>query len=384
MWFKLIIVGVSILLLGYAVLLLMYRKWFLQLVQYVKPGYISAKTSFSIIIPARNEANNIGNCLQSIIPQNYPTHLFEVIVIDDHSTDDTSTIVEKLIATNSNIKLIKLADELNGELLNSYKKKAIENAIGYTTGNWIITTDADCVAKENWLATLDSFIQQNDVVFIAAPVIYTNDGSVLQTFQFIDFMSMQGVTAASVNAGFHNMCNGANLAYKKSVFYEVNGFTGIDKIASGDDMLLMNKIKKQYPDKVDYLFSKEAIVATHPMPTWQSFFNQRIRWASKADQFQAKDPKVFGVLVLVYFLNVALFIMPLIGVFNWKIFAVWVVFIGLKTLIELLFALPVAAFFNQPFVSWFVLLQPIHIAYIVISGWLGKFGSYHWKDRKVK
>lgn len=190
----------------------------LQLTPFAIPNTIVHQTTFSIIIPARNEALHIGNCLQSIVEQNYPDDLVEIIVIDDHSTDTTSEIVEQFRAKHYNIKLIKLVDELNGEILNSYKKKAIENAISYATGNWIITTDADCTAKPNWLKNYDAWIQTYNPVFVAAPVVFTNDKSVLQTFQFIDFMSLQGVTAASVNAGFHNMCNGANLAYKKDVF----------------------------------------------------------------------------------------------------------------------------------------------------------------------
>lgn len=111
-------------------------------------------------------------------------------------------------------------------------------------------------------------------------------------FQYIDFVSLQGITAASVSAGFHAMCNGANLAYRKDVFYRVNGFKGIDNIASGDDMLLMNKIKHEFPNAIGFLFSKDAIVSTSPMPDWKAFFNQRIRWASKADKY--KDKTVLG------------------------------------------------------------------------------------------
>lgn len=384
MWFKIFVAALSVFIIGYTVLLFTYRKWFLQLKKFAKPTFILPKTFFSIVIPARNEAANIGNCLQSIVTQKYNTALFEIIVVDDHSTDDTATIVAQWQQQHSNILLIKLQDEITGEILNSYKKKAIENAISYTKGNWIITTDADCIAAENWLNTLDAFIQQNNVVFVAAPVIYSCDGSVLQTFQLIDFMSMQGVTAASVTTGFHNMCNGANLAYKRDVFYEVDGFKDIDQIASGDDMLLMNKIKKHYPNNVLYLFSKEAIVTTHPMPTWKAFFNQRIRWASKADQFQSKDNKVFAVLVMIYLLNFFLLVMPLLTIFYWQAFFYWIFFIGVKTVSELAFALPVAAFFNVQPKRWFILLQPLHIVYIVVSGWLGKFGNYHWKGRNVK
>ena len=384
MLLKIFLFLLAFLLVGYATIILLYRKWFLQLQPFKTSNNSKASTQFSIIIPARNEALNIKNCLQSIVQQIYPATLFEIIVIDDHSTDETVAIVEQLQQQYKNIQLIKLADALNGKILNAYKKKAIENAIQYASGEWIITTDADCIVKENWLTTFDEFIQKNKTVFIAAPVAFTNNGSLLQSFQYIDFMSMQGITAASVHAGFHNMCNGANLAYKKDIFFEVNGFKGIDNIASGDDMLLMNKIKAKYKNEVSFLFSKDAIVTTHPMPSWKSFFNQRIRWASKAEQFKTKDNNIFLVLVLVYLFNVGLFILPFLSFLNIHCLYYWFLFIFLKTLAELAFALPVAHFFEQRFIWWFPFLQPIHIVYIVVSGWLGKFGSFSWKDRNVK
>lgn len=384
MYFTVFLIFIAILFLAYAIILLLYRKWFLQLNHFNIPPNHSPVTNFSIIIPARNEALHINTCLQSIFKQNYPELLFEIIVIDDHSTDNTSECVERLMLQYKNVKLIKLANELNGEIINSYKKKAIENAINYAKGDWIITTDADCITPTNWLLILDAWIQQNNTVFVAAPVAFTNNGSLLQTFQFIDFMSLQGITAASVSAGFHNMCNGANLAYKKDIFIKVNGFKGIDNIASGDDMMLMNKIKKLYPNSVSYLFSNMAIVYTHPMPSWKDFFNQRIRWASKAEQFKTKDSSIFFVLVLVYLFNVCLFILPFLSIFNIHFLLFWVLFILLKTLAELAFDLPVAKFYGQPFVWWFPFMQPLHIVYIVVSGWLGRFGSYHWKGRNVK
>lgn len=384
MLLKIFLILLAFLLVGYATIILLYRKWFLQLQPFNISKNFIATTHFSIIIPARNEALNIKNCLLSIIQQNYPTTLFEIIVIDDHSTDETSVIVEQLQQQFKNIKLIKLADVLNGKILNAYKKKAIESAIQYASGQWIITTDADCIVKENWLATFNEFIQKNKTVFIAAPIAFTNNRSLLQSFQYIDFMSMQGITAASVHAGFHNMCNGANLAYKKDIFFEVNGFKGIDNIASGDDMLLMNKIKAKYKNEVSFLFSNDAIVTTHPMPSWKSFFNQRIRWASKAEQFKTKDNNIFLVLVLVYLFNVGLFVLPFLSFINFHCLYYWFLFIFFKTLAELAFALPVAKFFGQRFIWWFPFLQPIHIVYIVASGWLGKFGTFSWKDRNVK
>ena len=189
------------------------------------------------------------------------------------------------------------------------------------------------------------------------------------------------------------MCNGANMAYEKNAFYEVGGFTGINNIASGDDMLLMHKIYKRYPERVVFLRSKAAIVQTAPVKTIREFFNQRIRWASKADKYD--DKRIFVVLLLVYLLNAALLFLPILGLLKnhqlsiincqLSIGQFWLVLLILKTMAELFFLFPVSKFFGkQRLLFLFPLMQPFHILYTVIAGWLGKFGTYQWKERKVK
>ena len=229
--------------------------------------------------------------------------------------------------------------------INSYKKKAIETGIAAATGELIVTTDADCIANQEWLQTIAAFKKEKDSVFIAAPVVIDCNSSVVQLFQAMDFMILQGITGASVYKKIHSMCNGANLAYERKVFYEVNGFTGIDNIASGDDMLLMHKIWKQYPDKVHYLKSKEAIVSTQPMKTWKAFFNQRIRWASKAKKYD--DKRIIAVLLLVYLFNLSFLALGIAGFFCYHY---WLYLAGLwvaKTIIEFPFFFSVSHFFNK-------------------------------------
>jgi cellulose synthase/poly-beta-1,6-N-acetylglucosamine synthase-like glycosyltransferase len=178
------------------------------------------------------------------------------------------------------------------------------------------------------------------------------------------------------------MCNGANLAYEKKAFEEVEGFRGIDKIPSGDDMLLMHKIYKKYPDKVFYLKSRPAIVSTHAEPTWQKFVNQRIRWASKASTYD--DKRIFWVLLLVYMVNLLFSVLLVASCWNrWYLLLALLLGIA-KTSVEYPFVRMVAGFFGQQrLMVYFPCLQPFHIVYTVIIGWFGQFGSYRWKDRKV-
>jgi cellulose synthase/poly-beta-1,6-N-acetylglucosamine synthase-like glycosyltransferase len=335
----------------------------------------------SVIIPARNEENNILHCLQSIKNQTYPASSFEVIVVNDHSTDNTSSLVNSF--PMENLRVVELSAYISQTPVNSFKKKAIEAGIASATGELIVTTDADCVATPGWLSCLVNFYRATDAVFIAAPVKMTGKKSLLSIFQSLDFMTLQGITAASVHNRFHNMCNGANLAYLKTAFHEVGGFAGIDHIASGDDMLLMQKISKVFPDRIFFLKSKAAIISTSTEPTFTSFLNQRVRWASKAGSYS--DKKITSVLMLVYLVNLFLLAFLVAGIFK----PVWLLFFFLlvvvKLLLEVSFVRKIAQFFNEAqLLKYFPLFQPLHIIYVVIAGWLGIFGSYRWKERKVK
>ena len=359
---------------AYSTLILFYLAGWNSIPDFI-PSAKLPTTRISVIIPARNEEKNISQLLESLQIQTYPAHLFETIVIDDHSTDNTATIVKKF----AGVILIKL-EAIN---INSYKKKAIETGIAAASGELIITTDADCIVPVHWLKTIASFKEEKNAVFIAAPVVLNNNNSLLPIFQSLDFLVLQGITGAGVYKKFHNMCNGANLAYERKAFYEVGGFEGIDEIASGDDILLMHKISIKYPDNIFYLKSKEVIVTSQPALTWKDFFNQRIRWASKSAHY--KDKKIFSVLLLVYFFNFSL--AGLLVAAFWLHF-LWIGFFCLliaKTSIEFIFIYPVAKFFNkQKLLKIFFFFQPLHIFYTLIAGWLGRFGTVEWKGRKVK
>lgn len=359
---------------SYSILILYYwRSW------KAIPGFTvsnqTPSTRISVIIPARNEEENIGELLKALQQQTYPRNLFEIIVVDDHSTDKTAAIVTKF----PEVKLL----QLNNDAINSYKKKAIEKAITATSFELIVTTDADCIPMPKWLQTIVSFRGATNAGFIVAPVVFNCNSSLLQVFQAMDFMVLQGITGASVDKKIHSMCNGANLAYERKLFYEVDGFDGIDHIASGDDMLLMHKIAKKYPGRIQYLKSADAIVATQPMLTWKQFFNQRVRWASKATFYD--DKRIFWVLLLVYLFNLFFLVLLVAGFWNsyfWLLFLfAWIC----KTAIELPFFYSLSQFFNKQWaVKLFFVFQPLHIFYTIISGLLGQFGKYEWKGRRVR
>lgn len=363
----------------YAALIFYYKNGWTHLPDILINKHYTPTTKVSIIIPARNEELNIKHLLKDILSQYYPTHLMEIIVVDDHSTDNTAQIIQSF----QGVKYIDLSNHTDGKILNAYKKKAIETAIAQSEGDLIITTDADCRMGAYWLLSLVQYFEQYKHQFIAAPVQFANDGSLFQTFQSLDFMTMQGITGAIVNNHSGTMCNGANLAYTKKAFNAVGGFKDIDDIASGDDMLLMYKIEQKFPKRTGFIKCPEAIVTTAPMLNFKSFLQQRIRWASKATKF--KDKRIKLVLGLVYFFNLTFLLLQLFSLHNSKNLITFFGLLILKAGIEYYFLKPVSQFFKkEKELHTFFILQFIHIPYILISGLMGQFGTYSWKERTVK
>ena len=329
----------------------------------------------SIIIAARNEETHIGPCLESLLAQDFPREQMEIIVVDDQSVDQTAAIVKRY--ADRGIRLISLGKE------DAFgKKAAIARGIAAATHGIIITTDADCSYSNKWINTLLSFREKMDAVFVAAPVQFRKEINLLDRFQSLDFMALQGITAAGVSGKYLNMCNGANLLYTKEAFLQVRGFEGIDHIASGDDMLLMEKIDKAFPGGINYCFSEDAIVVTEPANSWTAFIQQRIRWSSKAKNYSNIFTKL--TLLLVYLVNAAVVSLLLAGIFDFQLLKYGLLLTLMKTIVELPFMIRIARFFNKSaLIPWFIPIQPMHAFYTVVAGTFGLFSKYRWKGREV-
>ena len=347
---------------------------------------LPAKTKFSIVIPFRNEAQNLPKLLDSIVKLNYPQHLFEVILVNDASEDDSVSIIEKYLETlhkrhntgNFNLKIIE-----NKSTTNSPKKEAITSAIKISKFNWIVTTDADCVLPKYWLDVFDEFVQINDPNCMVAPVTYHGKTSFFNRFQSLDFLSLQGATIGGFGIKKPFICNGANFAYRKSEFISVNGFTGNDTIASGDDVFLLEKFLKRNPKKVSYLKSTNAIVTTNAAQNIDHLIQQRLRWASKTSHLTQWFAKVVGLIVLLGNLMSLVFIPAVLMHFiSLKIaLALFVI----KFSIDFLLLFKTARFFKQEnlLLSYLFssLIYPVFSVYIAF---LSFFKSYHWKGRTSK
>ncbi|MBF4470652.1 glycosyltransferase family 2 protein [Flavobacterium sp. HJJ] len=331
---------------------------------------LAPKTSFSIIVPFRNEEENLPILLESISKLNYPTDLFEVILVDD-----ASDLRFKINDLRFKISLIE-----NIRKSNSPKKDAITTAMEIVKTNWVITTDADCVVHKNWLLALDNFIQLHHVSMIAGAVTYACQNSFLHHFQQLDLASLQGATIGSfgIDKGF--MCNGANFAYTKSFFQKLNGFEGNNSIASGDDVFLLQKAVIEYPEKVVYLKSKNTIVTTKPVDDWKSLFYQRMRWASKTTSYQSLFGKRLGLIVfLMNFGFVYCFVMTFLGMLPYF-------FIGMYFLvkfgIDTVLINQTNKFLTKHEIRFLLLSSLWYPFFSTVVALYSLFGKYEWKGRR--
>lgn len=340
-------------------------------------------TPFSIIVPFRNEAENLPILLKSIAELKYPIDLFEVILINDSSEDNSEGIIRHSIE-NSGITMELIQ---NKRVSNSPKKDAISEAIKKSKFNWLATTDADCQLPKNWLKTLDGFIQtarlngnRSAPFMICGPVLYKTDGSFLQDFQLLDGISLQAAAMGSFGLKIPILCNGANLAYKKDAFEHVGGFSGNDHIASGDDIFLMEKMKKSFPDRVKFLNSPELIVFTKPQPSWKELINQRIRWASKTTRTNNGFSLLTGGIILLT--NLVFLFLPLAVIFDLQNSLLYLMFLVLKILIDFALIRLTAHFFNQPISFFkFPIMAMVYSSVIVMVAFEGLNGKYSWKGR---
>ena len=331
---------------------------------------LKPKTKFSIVVPFRNEAENLPILLNSFSKLNYPNDWFEVILVDDFSCEEF-----KVQTFNFQLSVIK-----NIRVSNSPKKDAISTAIQSAENDWIISTDADCVVNENWLLSLDNYIQLHNVSMIAGAVSYEAKNSFLHHFQQLDLASLQGATMGSFGLGKGFMCNGANFAYSKSFFQELNGFGGNDGIASGDDVFLLQKAIARFPEKVQYLKSENNIVVTKPLDDWKSLFYQRVRWASKTGSYQSRFGKGMGLVVFVG--NLAW----VLGFGSWVLgfipFQDILLLILLKFIVDAVLIYKANSFLTKNRMRYLILGSLLYPFFSVSVALYSLFGKYEWKGRR--
>jgi cellulose synthase/poly-beta-1,6-N-acetylglucosamine synthase-like glycosyltransferase len=333
----------------------------------------------SVIIPFRNETENILNSLQSMEELDYPKDRFEVIYVNDFS-DDNSVEILCRARKSDNIKVLSVPE---GYSKYEHKKRAIRYGLECSRGEIIVTTDADCVHSPKWLKTLLSKFDA-ETGFVSGPVEFSEQGTFFSRLQKLEFSGLVLTGAGLIGIGQPLICNAANIAYRKRVFDEVSGFEYKHSLSSGDDELLMQKIKKETSWKIKFCMNKLAIVETSPNRTLNQFYNQRKRWASKGLFYSNKLLILKLILIFLYYLSFPLLLV--LGLFISPLFLIMMsCSLLIKALLEFLVIKTGAAkLFREDIMGPFIIAEILHIPYIIIAGISGVFGNYTWKERKIK
>jgi cellulose synthase/poly-beta-1,6-N-acetylglucosamine synthase-like glycosyltransferase len=368
----------TILAVGYWILMRYYWHHWLRLTNTILPIDFTPETTIEIIVPARNEASNIENCIASLLLLDYPKELFHITLIDDFSTDNTLEIM--LRYASDNISIIEMKN-IVPYVAQSNKKTAIATAINTTQAQLIVTTDADCNFSPKWLQYFAYKYEVDNCKIIAAPVLFTTNGSVFEDFQALDYCGMMGITGAGIHSKHMYMCNGANLAYDRKTYLEVGGFEDMATIASGDDMLLMQKIAQKHSNKIGFIKSKNATVFSNPMETYTSFLNQRLRWASKSGHY--KQWWIDAELILVWLFCTLIIVLQILAPFSFQYSIIFFVLLSTKIIADYPLLKATSSYFGQKsLLKVFFIAQFYHIIYIVMIGWMKLFGQKAvWKGR---
>jgi glycosyltransferase involved in cell wall biosynthesis len=336
---------------------------------------IDCTPTVSIIIAARNESANVKVLLDSLMKQDYPSDLLEIILVDDHSTDETASIA----AAYANVKLIRLA----GKNLGIGKKKAISEAIRQSSGRVLLFTDADCSMGPQWVRSMVGCLHSTHTQLVCGPVVLTGNNKLFCQLQQLEFVSLMGTTMGSIGIGFPLMANGANLAVTRSAYELAEAQMVARAQASGDDMFLMLAIREIFGRKAVFFNSEQnAIINTPVKESLSEFFQQRARWVSKSAHYV--QPWVLFTGAAVATLNGLLIVFFGLGFFIPVFFWGTVVLYAVKILADLPLIILANKLFGKPrLIRNYVLLQLIYPVYVVISIVAGRFFKIKWKARHI-
>ena len=359
---------------------------YLLLIRWVYAGWKGTKEVLShvadplpgvtILIPVRNEEDNILTCLQSIKDNDYPKDKYEILLIDDHSTD--STVLKAIDCSISNLKIISLPANKTG------KKAAISEGLSMAGFDFVLCTDGDCRAGSQWIKSHASNYYDSRKYLNTATVLPEEDGSILADFQWMDFAMTMAVTSCGISRDLFFLANGANMSYKPSVAAGLKDSRG-QEYASGDDIFLVQAMAGKFSGSIGFIKDKQALVTTKAEKTWADFLRQRTRWATKS--LMTSDPYVKTIQAFVFFVNLLLVIILVAGIAKPSDFGIYALcFIVLKAAADYFMLRALAGYYGQSGVlrSFFPAFF-IYTGYILYAGTMALFPSeYQWKGRQVK
>jgi glycosyltransferase involved in cell wall biosynthesis len=362
---------------SYAILILLLWLGFISMQEVSMKNDNIPSRFLSVVIPFRNEAGRLAELVSSLENQSYPTSLFEVIFVNDHSVDNSVSIIERACENNSNFRLLHIDKDRNG------KKASVSLGVENASGTHIIQTDADCTFGPQFIEAHGWKIDNSGAEFISGPVSYKwRQNSFLDQMETIDFLSLAGTGAGSFFYGNPIMCSGANLSYSKAFYQDAKHFDRREITPSGDDMFMLIAAKR-LKVSTSWLKSVKAVVYTHPTGSLKRFLQQRIRWGSKAKYYIDRD--ILWIALLVALTNIVLLLSPIfIGL--WK--ELWIIVLagfGLKLIVDFLLLRSVTKFLNQSaLLRLYLPVALLYYIYFVCVAVASLFGGIHWKGRVYK
>lgn len=361
-------VGILIILFLYVLLILRYTLGWCKVKAITNKDFTP---KVSIVIAMRNEENEVERLLQNLQSQIYPTDKLELILVNDHSTDNTLNILNSLQLDN-----FQVINMPNGEF---GKKNAIKKAVEIASGDVILASDADCSFNPKWVQTMANYFADENIKLVSGPVAYHKQKGIFLSLQALEFSSLIASGAGAIGVNNAIFCNGANMAYRKEVFLEVNEFS-IDNAVSGDDVFLLHSVKAKHSNAIAFAKQENAIVTTDAVQTFSGFINQRKRWTAKSSGY--KDNASIYTSFLVLFTNLAFVFLFAMHFWNIEYFNLFILFYGVKFLVDLILLFPILKFFNRTdLVKWIFPFEIFYSFYIVLIVVLSFTKSFEWKGR---
>ena len=344
-------------------------------------GFNTRKLSVSIIIAARNEELFIDNILKDLLNQKYPQSLYDITIVDDHSTDRTAEIILEYSHKYSNVHCIRLDDVPEHY---SPKKYALQYAVEHAKGDIILTTDADCRISPHWIAEMVHYFTPNTGFVIGFSQLShpEKQHNFIEKLQSFDFLELMGAAAGTTNLGYPLAASGQNMAYRKAAFLQINGYSQVSHRVSGDDVLLLNMIRKYTDYDIVFASNPRTYVFSHPQPTLAALLNQRIRWASNGSYQLHLNLLFFIYLLLTYCFNLFLLSAVFVSVLMPAVLPATLFCFAARFVCEGLLSLKSTSYFRRKdlliyFPVWFF----AQIPYIIFVGLIGTFGRFNWKER---
>lgn len=336
----------------------------------------SVQPSISIVIAARNEENSLPALLEKLSSQRYPGEKTEVIIVDDHSEDSSAAVIQDWVHRQEGI------DARYAQSLGKGKKAAITTGVSLAKGEWILQTDADCLPGDQWMEKMAAAMTA-EIHFLSGPIRLREGKTWLTKLQALEMAGLVTLGAGSLAAGFPNMANGANMAYRRKTFMDLGGFEKSNQIASGDDEFLLQSVSLNYPNGLAFVKDPEAIVETDAVPDWAGFVSQRIRWVSKARGYEKRSTNLiqlmswFGFVAFLYW-GIMGFFAPVAWEYGAGLFLAKVV------VDRWLMASGTVFLQRRRWLKWLIFLEIVYIPYVIWIGIRGNLSShYSWKGRNT-